>query len=383
MPGIECRCSGGDYEMGEQQGQVLAVKVHGLRERLADLEAFRMQQPFWLPYPAFLRLAEWTAKRTLGAALQRSATGALERVRGIAAGARCPLGGVCLLNAMEAHLGSCEGHIDTAPLGACSTVAIRRSRSADGRPVVAKNFDYIPLAQPFYFLRESRPRGGYRSLDFAVAPQAGTIDGVNEHGLCITLNYAFLLDSGRPAPLITMLIAEALARCKDVAGALDYIRQRPRWGSGILMLADDGGELVSLELSSSRSAVRRPAPGEDWLAFTNVCRCSETCAAQVPESARFSERVPLPLRGRPVLEWHTTRSSRIETLVRSCGTLGTKELAAIMADHGPQGQPDGSSPCVHTEYWRTTAALQWLPSTRSVRAWYGTACTAQYVHLSL
>jgi hypothetical protein len=29
-------------------------------------------------------------------------------------------------------------------------------------------------------LRESRPRGGFRVLDFVVTPLAGAVDGVNE-----------------------------------------------------------------------------------------------------------------------------------------------------------------------------------------------------------
>ena len=72
------------------------------------------------------------------------------------------------------------------------------------------------LLQPFFMLRESRPRDGFRSLDFALAPQAGTVDGVNEKGLAITLDYAFVVDPVTPNPLVTMLIADALASCTTV-----------------------------------------------------------------------------------------------------------------------------------------------------------------------
>jgi len=54
-----------------------------------------------------------------------------------------------------------------------------------------------------------------------------------------------------------------------------------------------------------------------------------------------------------------------------------------MADHGPTGVPDGASPCVHTDYFQTTASLQWFPARRRVRASYGTACTAKYVEIAL
>jgi hypothetical protein len=58
--------------------------------------------------------------------------------------------------------------------------------------------------------------GGRRAWSFAVAPQAGTVDGVNEKGVAITLGYAFVTDSGTPHPLSTLLIADALASCASV-----------------------------------------------------------------------------------------------------------------------------------------------------------------------
>ncbi len=307
----------------------------------------------------------------------------LARLVGIAEGAGLPLRSLCLLNAMEAFIAAMEGRTAPPPLGACSALAVRGARSRTGEPIIAKTFDFLPLFQPSYVLRESRPRGGFRSLDFALAPQAGTVDGVNEKGLAITLDYAFVTDAGRPGALITMLIADALASCATVNEAVRRITASPRWGAGILMLADASGDLASVELSNTRAGVRRPAAGDDWLLFTNVCQCPETYAVQVSETAAFSDRVPSPLRGGPVLQPHALRARRIEALVRNQRSLGPDDLAAVMADHGPTGAPDGASPCVHTDYFNTTAALQWFPAGRRVRVAYSSACTAQYVEIAL
>jgi hypothetical protein len=258
-----------------------------------------------------------------------------------------------------------------------------RTRSRTGEPIIARNFDYPLLTQPFFMFRESRPRGGFRSLDFAVAPQAGTADGVNEKGLAITVNYAFVTDAATPNPLVSMVIADALASCATVAEAVRRITASPRWGAGMLMLADASGDLASVELSNTRAGVRRPAAGVDWLLFTNVCHCPETCAVQVSELAAWSDKAPSPLRGGSVLQPHAIRARRIEELCRDQSSLGPDELAAIMADHGPTGVPDGASPCVHTDYFQTTASLQWFPARRRVRASYGTACTAEYVEVAL
>jgi hypothetical protein len=382
-PSVECRCAGEPYEMGFQQGRALRQRILDVRHRLHDLEAVRLERPRWMPFPLFVRLAEARSASALIPALQRQMPSGLARLKGIAAGAKVPLRSLCLMNALEAFVSSMKGRTVSAPLGACSCVAVRRSHSDNGEPMVAKNFDYLPLLQPFQLLRECRPRTGWRSLEFAFAPQAGAVDGVNEQGLCITLDYAFAVDAGAPAPLITMLIGEALARCASVSEAADFLMRQPRWGAGMLMLADASGELASLELTNTRAAIRRPAAGQDWLLHTNVCRCPDTCAVQVPEAAVFSDRVPQVLRGKPVLRWHEDRARRLEELVLAQKPVGPDRLAAIMADHGPTGAPDGTSPCVHTDYWRTTACLQWFPARRSVKASYSTACEADYVEVSL
>lgn len=382
-PCIDCRCSGDPLEMGLIQGTQLAPKILGAYQSLRKLEALRMEQPCWLPYPFFLKLAENKAEKSLVTSLRQSNPNMLARMQGIAEGAGLPLRSVCLMNAMEAFISSVEGRIIAPPLGACSALAVRGARSRTAEPIIAKNFDYLELLQPFYILRESHPRDGYRSLDFAVAPQAGTVDGVNEKGLAITLNYAFVTDVGQPNPLVTMLIADALASCVTVTEAVRLITSKARWGAGMLMLADAAGDMASVELSNTSSGVRRPAANEDWLLFTNVCFCPETCAVQVSDAASYSNKVPLPLRGGSVLQPHADRARRIEEIVHNHSSIGPNELAAIMADHGPSGVPDGASPCVHTDYFKTTACLQWFPARRGVRVSYSTACTAQYVEIVL
>jgi hypothetical protein len=369
--------------MGLSQGSELREKIIGTHESLRELEVFRLEQPFWLPYGLFLRLAERKSEHALVPALRQRDPAMLARLQGVAEGAGLPLGSLCLMNAMEAFISSMQGRT-TVPLpGACSALAVRGARSRDGEPIIAKNFDYLPLVQPFFTLRESRPLNGLRSLDFTVAPLAGTVDGMNEKGLAITLNYAFVTDRGEPNPLITMVIADTLATCGTVGEAVKHISARPRWGAGMLMLADASGDIASVELSNTCAGIRRPNAGTDWLSFTNVCLCPETCAVQVPESVVFSEKVPAPMRGKPVLHWHANRARRIEQLVQAQSCIGPDELAAIMADHGPDGVPDGASPCVHTDYWRTTASLQWYPARRRARVSYSAGCKARYVEVCL
>jgi hypothetical protein len=162
----------------------LGADIHELRRELAQLEVFRLGQPAWLPYGAYRWIAERRAGGLLARGLKADDSGTRSRLQGIGEGAGLGWGAVCLFNALEPFLSSVGGCIACG--FACSAVAIRGARSVTGEPVIARNFDYLPLTQPFHIVREDRPARGLRSLEFTVAPLAGALDGVNEAGLCVT-----------------------------------------------------------------------------------------------------------------------------------------------------------------------------------------------------
>jgi predicted choloylglycine hydrolase len=369
--------------MGYAQGEVAAGRIREARRTLRDLEAFRLQQPWWMPYAAFRRAAERRATAALGASLAEHDPAMLERLQGLAEGSRLRLETMCLFNALEALLSTVTQNTVTPGLCACSAVGVRGARSAGGEPVIARNFDYLQLVQPYYFLRESRPAGGYRALEFTTAPMAGTIDGINEHGLTITFNYAFVRDMPDCAVPISMAITDALATCRTVSEATDRIAKRPRWGAGILMLADAEGDLASLELSNTHSALRRPVSGEDYLFHTNHFQTPAMREVEVPPQAVFSNKAPAAIRGHRVLESAEHRSRRFEHLLAEHRPLSPDDLADLMGDHGEEESADHRTLCMHSEYWNTTACLQFFPRQRKMRVSYSSACDAQYTDFSL
>jgi hypothetical protein len=264
-------------------------------------------------------------------------------------------------------------------LGGCSAVAVRGSRSVTGEPMIARNFDYLPLVQPIYTLRESRPQSGFRSLDFTAAPFAGAIDGVNEKGLCITYDYAYVTDFCRTgtAP-ISMSIAEALERCSTVSEAAEWIMSRPRWGGAILMLADATGDIASLELSNTQARLRRPSNGADVIFHTNLFFNEDMQRVEMGAEALFTDRAPLPIRGRSVHESAQIRNRRFTQLLSGDERFDPDQLAAIMADHESEGRPRDAAICKHGEYWNTTASLQFFPVSRRMRVAFDSACRAEY-----
>jgi predicted choloylglycine hydrolase len=380
---LDAVCAGSPHDIGAAQGQAVSDRIWGARRALARLEAFRLEQPRWMPYLLFRRLAERKADRLLASALRRDYPEMAERLSGLVVGAAMGAAAVRLFHALEPMLSNVRGRVVMPCPGACSAVAVAAGRSATGEPMIHKNFDYLPLVQPFYTLRDCRPTGRMRSLDFTVAPLVGAIDGINEAGLCITYNYAFTLDAAAPTGTISMAISESLERCSTVAEAAEWITSRPRWGGGLLMLADAGGDIASLELSSTRARLRRPADGAQVVSHTNAFSTAAMHEVEVPHDAVFTNAAPTPLRGRRVHESAETRDCRLVDLLGNAGRLSPDDLAAIMADHGPSGVPGNYTPCVHGDYWNTTACLQFFPRSRRMRVAYDYACRAQYQEFGL
>ena len=376
-PVVEVVCSGTPFEMGLAQGSALKTKIHAARDVLAKLEAFRLKQPWWLPFSCYLWLSERRATRFLELPVNRDYPEMKDRLLGIAQGAGVSPGRIHLFNALEPLLSSIGGST-TCP-GACSAVAVRGSRSVTGEPMLARNFDYLPLIQPYYVVRESRPNKGFRALEFTTVPLAGAVDGMNEKGLTITYDYAFTTDRPPvPSGPISMAISEALQNCSSVAEAAEWIIRKPRVGGGLLLMADAGGDIASLELSNTRSHLRRPGPGEDALFHTNNFSDESMREVQIPDSALYNDNAPSPLRGRRVHHSSDMRNRRYRELLNNKKIFDKDTLGALMADHGENGIPNDFTPCVHGSYWQTTACLQFFPKSRRIRVAYDLACQAKY-----
>jgi len=374
-------CRGRPFEMGLAQGAALRAPVSALLNDLSDLEAFRLAKPFWAPYPLYKFYAELKASDYLKTALVQDAA-ANERMEGIAEGARIKRGSICLCNALEPFLSAFGAYIGCAH--GCSAVALRGARTLTGEPMIGRNFDYLQMVKPCHAVRESLPPRGLKAVEFTVAPLAGALDGINEAGLAISYDYAFTIDqASEPAPSISMIISAALERCRTVVEAVNYITSRPRWGSALLMLADESGDIASLELSSTRSCLRRPASGENFCFHTNRFRTTKMRDVEAPADAVINERAPVALRGKRLHESAERRDARLAELLSDPAPIGVDGLSQLLADHGAEGKPSAFSPCVHSDYWNTTTSVQMFPRSRRMRISLDRPCQADYHEFAL
>lgn len=373
-------CEGNPRQLGLKQGEFYRDAIFAAVDNCTKLEQFRVDAPAWLPRRLFLMLGKCKARKALKRPLKRDYPEMHARLNGIADGSGAGRGTIYLANAIEAMLSSVAKRV-ALPAAACSAVAVRGTRSASGEPVIARNFDYLKVVQPYMVLRRMKPARLFRSLEFTVAPLVGCIDGMNEKGLCITYDYAFTTDYGAPNATVGMLISSALERCATVEDAAKYIASRPRWGGALLMLADAEGDVASLELSASRSFLRRPDQNNDVVFHTNRFTSKQMRAVEVHDQAVFTK--PADVAGIRVHESADRRHARLGQLIEGTDPLDAHQLLAIMADHGAENKPADTTLCVHGPLRSTVATMQHYPRSRRMRISLSSACDANFVDVEV
>src|SRR6266478_6347026 len=127
---LDVICEGNPFAMGLAQGQTCRAKLSLLDSLLPQLEGLRLARPRWLPYRLFLRYCEGRAARMVRKPLLRDDWDSHARLEGISDGSGVRLRLLYLINALECLMASPRRCTVNPPLGACSAVAVRGSRSA-------------------------------------------------------------------------------------------------------------------------------------------------------------------------------------------------------------------------------------------------------------
>lgn len=369
--------------MGREQGRCLREKIHRGLSIMTNMEAFQLQKPRWMPMQLFRRFAEFKSGRFLNQAFASALPSAGDRLRGIAAGAGVRLQELLLLNCMEAVMSDLSDSVVVPVHAGCSAVAATGQSTTTGDAILAHNFDYLPEIQPLYTVRESRPTGKLRSLEFTAAPLCGTVDGINEAGLAITYNYAYATDMAAPAPSLSMWISEALGTCRTVTETIDLLTKSDRSGGGILMLGDAEGAIASFELSRTRIALRHSSNSGDRLFHTNRYQTDRMQEVEIDSAAVHTNRSPKALRNQRVHQSSECRDDTLRRQLEGTSPLDAERILEIMSDHGPNLNPSGDTVCMHGDYWHTTACLLLYPRERRLRVAYDSTCQAQFVDFTL
>jgi predicted choloylglycine hydrolase len=362
---------GDHYEMGYQQGLHVREAIHHLQSNLHHVEAFQVEKPPMLPSKVFLAMTMRRAVREMWNDVSENYPRQKARMEGIAKGA--DIDEAALFMALAGELVLAQANYR---LGACTAAAVDAERSALGEPLVIKNFDYPEFFQPYYVTRLCRPAESASTLDVTVAPMAGTHDGMNEHGLCISYNYGYGTDMPNVNVPITLLVQEALENCTNTREAIEFLKAGKRSGGAILLVADASGDMATVELSSNFSGARDP--GNGILINTNHYKCREMVSYDIPRNAYYTSKNVRALRGIRLHESSELRYARAEQLLLDMEMVTMKDLLGVFCDHGESGRGDDNTICRHSPYFSTTCSIIMMPRSRRLLVTYGHPCDSVF-----
>ncbi len=142
---------------------------------------------------------------------------------------------------------------------ACSLVAVLPERSASGRMMIGRNYDWTYDAKPRLTHYKTYPEKGYAHMGNCDI-WLGRSDGLNEHGLFVGMSASFI--SGvKPGITFWYVVRHLLETCRNTTEALAVIASLPHAQNRNYLLADESGQAVVVETTVDGIAVRQPQDG--------------------------------------------------------------------------------------------------------------------------
>ncbi|MFZ6030241.1 MAG: C45 family autoproteolytic acyltransferase/hydrolase [Chloroflexota bacterium] len=275
--------------------------------------------------------------------------------------------------------------------GRCSQIAALPAVTTNGHLLVGRNYEWNHQESD-HRLVTTRIRGRAAHIGFSEM-LFGRDDGINEHGLCVTMSSGAPMAPTEPGGCtFWAVIRTVLERCQNVDEAIELIQSIPISFNLNLMLADRSGQAALMEIASSHRGIRRigPATPEKTLFATNhfslpemmpydlgrmwvsvvraqaIQRRLEAANGQIaPDTLRslLSDRIPAGLCAHHYSEWFGTLWSQIFDVtagtVDVCFGAPTHNAWHTFDLHGPTGftpypvqLPDASA---DPSFWRKLA----------------------------
>lgn len=164
----------------------------------------------------------------------------------------------------------------------CSTLVIEPERSKTGSPLFGRNFDWIPTKglTEHTLVVVYKGEGKHAFAAVTVSPITGVISGMNDAGLCVTINEIHLRQSRdkskfnwKGTPLL-YVFRRTLEECATIDEAEKFLRGLPRTSSCCMSLCDKAGGAV-FEMTPTNLEVREAVNGVDCC--TNHFRTDKLC----------------------------------------------------------------------------------------------------------
>lgn len=240
----------------------------------------------------------------------------------------------------------------------CSHIALLPGLTAEGKPLLARNYEFCHNAEDFCLVKTA-VKGKYTHMGTSVL-NFGRDDGFNEHGLAVTMSSCGFPVGALPymrAPKIKGLqfwavIRALLENCKDVDEALAYLEGMPIAYNLNMILMDKAGHAALVETLDGRTAFKRIGPdsAEQLLFATNHAVLPELASAE------------------PQVMAHSVRRYAYiqEQLTGKTGVTQDQLMGMLLSKY-----PDGL--CCHyfEEYFGTTKSMVISPADGTIKLCWG------------
>ncbi len=363
-------CSGKHYDMGLQQGKRFKRKISRNEKILAETELFRKFVPSFIPLPFLLH----AAKKILPVFIPSVLSGEKDifsRLNGIADGAGVDRELIFLTQALEIILDHIPYH------AGCTTVAITPGRFIDKEPVIIRNFDFLDNFRVFNIIRRSNPLGGIPSLELSFTSIAGSHTGINREGLALSYNYGYSKEPQQARVPLTCHVQSALEKFRTTQQAVNFFLNKPFSAGAILTICDAEGNLVTLEGSPTKKALRYP-DNNGLIINTNRFMTDEMQSVNIPDEALFDKNMPYGLDKVRIHESNEQRAKTINREFNKTKNISVDTIFKVLSHHGDDNNAFDNCACRHLPIFQTIASAVMFPKRRTAYFLVGSPCRKKY-----
>ena len=338
--------SGPPHELGRQIGEAARDEIRGF----AAIALERVNKTVCVSRARALDIS----RRSMDCAAAY-APDMLDELRGMSEGAGVALDELMLLQV--------RNQLCLEEDAACTAFAVAPKRSAEGRAMVAQNWDNDPALDPFTIVLTRRPAGKPALMNIT---QAGLIAyiGCNDAGLGVCMNT--LPAPSRPVGVPHYFAVRAIYEQTSLSGAVAAVRRADRAIPGNILLATPQGP-ADLELTLGHVHVLRD---DELVVHTNHCLH--------PELAPINREFPELIESGP-------RYCRVEQLLGSERRVSMAHVQEALRDHDrhPYSICRHANDHPQTGFWTSVFSVVIEPDRGRMHISRGNPCAAPYETYSL
>lgn len=296
------------YEVGKQQAEVFAKNENAVRF-------------FTAPHPQLGPLSPAQIEVAIHF-FDQYCPGLNEEIQGFADGLNVPLEKIVYYAYTYQQPGS------------CSQFVVLPSQTKNGHILVGRSYEFNHTMCDMRLVT-TRVEGNAAHLGFSEVT-FGRDDGINEHGLCVTMSMgAPMAPTESGGCTYWALLRTILDRCSCVEDALEVAAMTPVSFNLNMIVSDRSGQAALVEMASSHRAVKRinPETNEQWLIGTNQY--------VLPEMLPYDNR----------RMWNSVKRYQIieKGLKASAGEITVETLRSMLN----KSIPDGVCGHYYTEFFGT------------------------------